>query len=121
MSTRAHTITVVRAVGSRLVRTAALTGFVLSVPASALAQHAGIARAAHRTHGNAVTDWNRIATDAFAPTQGTNPMAQSRILAILHAAIHDALNAIDRRFTPYTAGVPEARGSCGRRRSPVSC
>jgi hypothetical protein len=38
-------------------------------------------------------------------------MAQSRTLAILHAAMHDALNAIDRRFEAYTPGldeVPEA-------------
>jgi membrane-associated phospholipid phosphatase len=38
-------------------------------------------------------------------------MAQSRTLAIVHAAIHDALNAIDRRFEAYTAGVPHAPGA----------
>ena len=32
-----------------------------------------------------------VTTDAFTPSQGTNPMAQSRTLAIFHAAIHDAL------------------------------
>ncbi len=56
--------------------------------------------------GNVVTHWNTVATNAFAPSQGTNPMAQSRTLAILHAAIHDALNAIDRRFESYTSGLP---------------
>jgi hypothetical protein len=54
---------------------------------------------------NAVTQWNAIATDAFTPTQGTNPMVQSRTLAILHAAIHDAVNAIEPRFAPYTPGL----------------
>lgn len=57
---------------------------------------------------NAVVHWNTIAADAFAPSQGTNPMAQSRTFAILHAAIHDALNAIDRRYAPYTPGLPAA-------------
>ena len=38
-------------------------------------------------------------------------MAQSRTLAILHAAIHDALNAIDRRFEAYTPGLPAAPGA----------
>ena len=38
-------------------------------------------------------------------------MAQSRTLAILHAAIHDALNAIDRRFESYTPGLAEAPGA----------
>jgi hypothetical protein len=58
--------------------------------------------------GNVVTHWNTVATDAFTPSQGTNPMAQSRALAILHAAIHDAVNAISRRYEPYTPGVLQA-------------
>jgi hypothetical protein len=56
-----------------------------------------------------VVHWNTVAVDAFAPSQGTNPMAQSRTFAILHAAIHDALNAIDRRYEAYTPGLPAAR------------
>lgn len=60
---------------------------------------------------NAVTRWNGIACEVFARTQGTNPMAQSRTFAILHASVHDALNAIDPRFASYTPGLrtaPEA-------------
>src|SRR5688500_17412139 len=67
--------------------------------------------ATDRPGENAVTRWNVVATDAFTPSQGTNPMAQSRTLAILHAAIHDALNAIDCRFEPYTPGLAEAPGA----------
>jgi len=63
------------------------------------------------THANAVTHWNAVAAEAFAPTQGTNPLAQSRTFAILHAAIHDVLNAIDRRFEPYTPGLAAAPGA----------
>jgi hypothetical protein len=37
-------------------------------------------------------------------------MAQSRTLAILHAAMHDALNAIERRFESYTPGIAAAPG-----------
>ena len=58
--------------------------------------------ASDRPIGNAVTHWNAVATDAFTPSEGTNPVAQSRTLAVLHAAMHDALNAIDRRFEAYT-------------------
>lgn len=61
--------------------------------------------------GNAVTHWNSVALAAFAPTEGTNPMMQSRTLAILHAAIHDAVNAIDRRFSPYTSGLATTPGA----------
>jgi hypothetical protein len=109
MLTRAHTTTVVRALFLRVVPAAALAALLLTPAAAARAQEANAAhRAPHTGRGNAVTEWNRIATDAFAPTQGTNPMAQSRTLAILHAAIHDALNAIDRRFEAYTPGLPAA-------------
>ena len=64
--------------------------------------------AAGTSSGNAVTYWNAIAEEAFTPTQGLNPLAQSRTLAIMHAAIHDVLNAIDRRFRPYTPGLTAA-------------
>jgi hypothetical protein len=64
-----------------------------------------------RPDENAVTRWNVIATNAFTPSQGTNPMAQSRTLAILHAAIHDALNAIEPRFQAYSPGVGRASGA----------
>src|SRR5690606_18740797 len=58
--------------------------------------------------GNAVVQWNAIAAEAFAPSEGTNPMAQSRTFAILHAAIHDALNAIVQRYGSYTPGFAAA-------------
>ena len=47
-----------------------------------------------------VTDWNVIAT-SNARLEGKNAVEQSRIYAMTHAAIHDALNAIDRRYQPY--------------------
>ncbi len=76
-------------------RPLAISVFTILLTALAYAQQPG---------GNAVTHWNGVATDVFARTQGTNPMAQSRTLAILHASIHDALNAIEPRYAPYTLG-----------------
>ena len=58
-----------------------------------------------------VAHWNTVAAQVYAPTQGTQPLPQSRTFAILHAAIHDALNAIDRRFVPYTPGLAAAPGA----------
>jgi hypothetical protein len=54
---------------------------------------------------DAVTTWNAnagvAATKAcIAPLD--DPFHESRIYAMMHIAIHDALNAIDRRFRPYT-------------------
>jgi membrane-associated phospholipid phosphatase len=54
---------------------------------------------------NAALEWNAIATEAFLPTQGTDPLSQSRVYAMLHAAIHDALNAIHQNYEFYTPGL----------------
>jgi PAP2 superfamily len=53
---------------------------------------------------DAVTDWNANAGRAalaacIAP--GDDPLHESRLYAMMHVAIHDALNAIDRRSRPY--------------------
>ena len=62
----------------------------------------GVARA------DAVTDWNTTA-GSVAPRFG-GPQQQSRAMAMVHIAIHDALNAIDPRYESY-AVVPEASAS----------
>jgi hypothetical protein len=59
--------------------------------------------------GDAVLTWNenagRVATAAcFAPLN--NPFHESRTYATMHIAIHDALNAIDRRSRPYAFDGP---------------
>jgi hypothetical protein len=56
------------------------------------------------TSGDAVITWNNNAGEAalgacLAPTN--NPLHESRMYAMMHIAIHDALNAIDRRSRPY--------------------
>ncbi len=86
---------------------AASLGAALAAAAPALAEDATSARHPQR-HVNAVVHWNSVAEAAFTPSQGTNPMAQSRTLAILHASMHDALNAIDRRYASYTPGLAAA-------------
>jgi len=53
---------------------------------------------------NAVITWNANAGDAaiaacIAPFD--NPLHESRLYAMMHLAIHDALNAIDRRYRAY--------------------
>src|SRR5262245_49037875 len=58
---------------------------------------------------DAVTDWNLTAGSASlaaglsTPDGSVDPLHESRIFAMMHAAIHDALNAIDRRFEPYAS------------------
>jgi membrane-associated phospholipid phosphatase len=64
---------------------------------------------ARAAQGNVVTDWNSIATSAVLINPGR--ILDSRALAAVHAAIHDALNAIDRRYQPYLVNVSSAGAS----------
>ncbi|MFN0303774.1 MAG: vanadium-dependent haloperoxidase [Burkholderiales bacterium] len=89
------------------VAAAASLGAALASPAPAIAKDAVGARHPHRQI-NTVVHWNSVVEAAFTPSQGTNPMAQSRTLSILHASMHDALNAIDRRYASYTPGLAAA-------------
>jgi hypothetical protein len=56
---------------------------------------------------DAVTNWNTTATTASFAAGLDNefgcvdPLHESRMLGMMHVAIHDALNAIDRRYQPY--------------------
>ncbi len=62
----------------------------------------------------AVLDWNQIATDAMLTTgisPALDPMDESRIFAMMHLAIHDALNAIVRRSKPYAFDIRPVRGA----------
>jgi hypothetical protein len=52
------------------------------------------------TATNEAVLWNGVASDVLAGAQ-TDPLTESRILAILHLAIHDAVNAVEPRYAPY--------------------
>jgi hypothetical protein len=56
-----------------------------------------------------LTDWNSHAT-TLAAAAGSNPLAQSRLFAMVHASTHDALNAIEPRYEAYVyeASAPAA-------------
>src|SRR5262249_4339579 len=60
--------------------------------------------------GDVVLHGNRTLLDAVAATR-TLPIPASRSLASVHAAVYDAVNAIDRSYGPYFAHVHAARGA----------
>ena len=62
-----------------------------------------------RAHADAVTDWNVIALNAtaFPP----NSILQSRALAIVHSAIYDAVQAVDRKSGAYAIDVEAPAGT----------
>src|SRR5258705_10135842 len=58
---------------------------------------------------NAVTDWNAIAVAAVSAGRPGAPGGVD--LALIQAAVHDAVQAIDGRFQPYHVKISGASGS----------
>ncbi len=61
-------------------------------------------------HADVVTDWNQTALQA-AEAAGLPPPPQTRLMAMVHAAIYDAVNAIDRRHVVYAVDVKATPGA----------
>src|SRR4026208_2573785 len=61
--------------------------------------------------GNQVLEWNQIFIDTLIATNTANSSSQ-RLGAIVHTAIFDAYNGIERRYTPPLGhkGAPRAGG-----------
>jgi hypothetical protein len=79
--------------GSRVVTisgaaAALLALFILPVPARA----------------DVVTDWN-LTTLQVAAAARLNPQRQQRVAAMVHAAMHDAVNSVAPRYQPYAVQV----------------
>src|SRR5688572_12703503 len=58
---------------------------------------------------DAVTDWNAIALRAA--TAGRPGPVGLLDVAVVHVAVHDAVQAIEGRFEPYVAAIPGAAGA----------
>jgi hypothetical protein len=70
-----------------------------------------------------VTDWNVVVADLVGPRFG-GPQQQARVRAMVHIAVHDALNAINPRYERYTSisaaapdGSPDAAVAAAARRT----
>ena len=58
---------------------------------------------------NVITDWDDKALVAVTPIAslgGTNPYMAQRMMAMVHAAMFDAVNSIERRYRPYLVQLP---------------
>jgi hypothetical protein len=60
-----------------------------------------------------VTDWNVIMFQA-AHAAGTSPIVTTRVVAIVQAAVFDAVNGIERRYTPIHVTAVAPRGASQR-------
>ena len=62
------------------------------------------------TTADVITDWNeRVVTAGVKVSQA--PFVHTRSAAIVHVAMFDAVNSIDRRYTPYRTQLPAAPGT----------
>src|SRR3954463_11612903 len=73
---------------------------VVAICAAALA-------AAPSARADTVTDWNKNATDVLIVDNGQGAVSNAH-LAMVEGAVYDAVNAIDRRYTPLVS-MPHAQ------------
>jgi hypothetical protein len=99
---------------ARRVRLLARTLLVVCTAATVLILLGGSANAQPTARSDAVSAWNANAGEAaraacISPID--NPLHESRMYAMTHVAIHDALNAIDRRASSYALDMRAPRGA----------
>src|SRR5215469_5876540 len=65
---------------------------------------------------DAVTEWNLNAEKAILADSSvrTNAVTAARVYAMMHAAIFDAVNGIERRYEPYHVDAATPRGASRR-------
>jgi len=77
------------------------------VPAATIG--AWVAIGAASAHANVITDWDEkaiAAVRAMANLGGTNPYMAQRMMGMVHAAMFDSVNSIERRYRPYLVQLP---------------
>src|SRR6266436_6198827 len=76
---------------------------ILGITALGLALFVGPVRA------NVITDWDEKAVVVVTPMSslgGSSPQMAWRMVGIVHAAMFDAVNSIERRYRPYLVQLP---------------
>ena len=72
-------------------------------------------------HADVISDWNiqaaqRIAASA-PPRRGPSAVLD---FAVVHLAMHDAVQAFERRYQPYCAAIPNAAADAANNHMPIS-
>jgi hypothetical protein len=93
-----------------------MTGLLVVLVVSALLLSTGVQApnaSAAFAPANQVLEWNQIFVDTLIATNTPNSSSQ-RLGAIVHTAIFDAYNGIDRRYTPVFVDQGAPRGASRR-------
>jgi hypothetical protein len=70
-----------------------------------------ILSAAHAARADVVIDWNLVTAKTLKTAKAGSGLAQSRVYAMLHGAMFDAVNAFERRYHPYAADLKAPPGA----------
>jgi hypothetical protein len=63
--------------------------------------------AAQSAFANVITDWDEKGVAIVVPSLGgASPYPPQRMMGIVHAAMFDAVNSIERRYRPYVVQLP---------------
>jgi len=68
-------------------------------------------------HADVITDWNQIALNATNAINLPFPQ-QTRAMAMTHAAMFDAVNSIDHRYSSYAIRIQAPSGSRQKQQRP---
>jgi hypothetical protein len=64
---------------------------------------------------NVITDWDEKAIAVITPVMAhfgaTSPYMAQRMMGMVHAAMFDAVNSIERRYRPYLVQLPAERST----------
>lgn len=84
------------------------------ITARTLVMGAALGALGAAAHANSVTRWNNALLDAVA-TSSTPPPVASRAMAMTQAAVYDAVNAMDGRWTSYLPNAVTVTDPCSRK------
>jgi len=79
-----------------------------SIPAAVIGAWVAVGAPAP-ARANVITDWDEKAVAATAPMvslAGGAPYPAQRMMGMVHAAMFDAVNSIERRYRPYLVQLP---------------
>ncbi len=74
---------------------------------------------ASTARADVIMDWNARA-DAIATDKRLSPPVQGRALAMMHVAMFEAVNAIERRYVPYRLKLVADRKTSGETAAAVA-
>ncbi len=66
---------------------------------------------ASTSSADVVTDWNEVTAELIKTRPAASGPSGLFDLAMVHAAMHDAVQAFEVRFEPYNVAIPNAAGS----------